>query len=121
MTQMTYGAGGVELTFPGWEAAMVGRRSIRIPAHAIVSACAEEGWTSEILGIRSGLVVTGYRKLGTFTHPSGVRRLVTMKRGMPLLRLRTVRRETGFDEVLISTGDAELVARAIGGISYEQR
>ena len=63
--------------------------------------------------MRSGLVVSGFRKLGTFTHPSGKRRLVAMKRGMPLLRLVTDRREAGFDEILLSMDDAAHVAQAI--------
>ena len=36
-----------------------------------------------------------------------------MKRGMPLLRLHTVRDETGFDEILLSTDDAESIAHNI--------
>lgn len=113
MTQTNHGPGGVDIHFPGWEATMVGRSSFHVPAHAILSARVEPGWTSEILGIRSGLVVSGYRKLGTFTHPSGTKRLVSMKRGMPLLRLLTDRSQTGFDEVLLSCVDAERIARAI--------
>jgi len=115
MTQTNYGPEGVDVHFPGWEAAMVGRSILRIPTRAIQSARAEPGWTSEILGMRSGLVVSGYRKLGTFTHPAGARRLVSMKRGMPLLRLRTDRRETGFDEILLSTDDALRIAHGIDG------
>ena len=115
MTQTNYGPEGVEVRFPGWEAAMVGRSFLRIPTRAIQSARAEPGWTSEVLGMRSGLVVSGFRKLGTFTHPSGVRRLVSMKRGIPLLRLHTDRDETGFDEILLSTDDAPYIAHAIDG------
>ncbi|MGF2947661.1 hypothetical protein [Microbacterium alcoholitolerans] len=115
MTQTNYGPEGVDIHFPGWEAAMVGRSSFHVPARAILSARVEPGWTSEILGMRSGLVVSGYRKLGTFTQPSGMRRLVSMRRGMPLLRLRTNRNETGFDEILLSSVDAERIAHAIQG------
>lgn len=118
MTQTNHGPGGVDIHFPGWEAAMTGRSTFHIPTRAILSARVEPGWTSEILGIRSGLVVSGYRKLGTFTHPSGARRLVSMKQGMPLLRLHTDRNETGFDEILLSTDDAEQIAHAIlGGVA----
>jgi hypothetical protein len=79
-----------ELTvlFPGWEAAMAGRRSFSVGADQILGVELLDGWTSEVLGYRSGLVVSGYRKLGVFTHPSGTRRLVSMKRGLPLLRFR---------------------------------
>ncbi|MGW9628949.1 hypothetical protein [Microbacterium sp. NPDC055521] len=115
MTQVGYKQEGVDIRFPGWEAMMAGRGFARVPLSAILSARVEPGWTSEILGLRSGLVVSGYRKLGTFTHPSGARRLVSMKRGLPLLRLGTVRGETGFDEVLLSTEDADRIAQAIHG------
>lgn len=115
MTQMTYGHGGVEIRFPGWESTMAGRSVLRVPIRSITGVRAEPGWTSEILGMRSGLVVSGFRKLGTFTHPSGTRRLVSMRRGVPLLRLRTLRNEIGFDEVLLSIDDASSVAKAIQG------
>jgi hypothetical protein len=115
MTQTNYGPEGLDIRFPGWEGAMVRRSFLQVPTGAILSVRAESGWTSEILGMRVGLVVSGYRKLGTFTHPSGTRRLVSMKRGMPLLRLRTDRRETGFDEILLSTDDAERIAHEIHG------
>ena len=115
MTHVIYGPEGVDIQFPGWQAEMVGRAFLRVPISALLSARAEPGWTSEILGMRSGLVVSGYRKVGTFTHPSGVRRLVSMKRGMPLLRLSTVRDAIGFDEILLSTEDADRIAQAIHG------
>lgn len=115
MTRIHHGTEGVEVHFPGWEAIMTGRSHAHIPTRAIVSALAEPGWTSEILGARSGLAVSGYRKLGTFTHPLGARRLVSMVRGVPLLRLRTIRSETGFDEVLLSTRDAERIAAEFPG------
>lgn len=115
MTQTTYGPTGVTIHFPGWEAAMTGNGLLHLPRRAILAARAESGWTREILGMRSGLVVSGFRKLGTFTHPSGTRRLVSMKRGMPLLRLSTDRSETGFDEVLLSTEDASRIAAELQG------
>lgn len=113
MTQITHESSGLDIYFPGWEAAMAGRNHLHVPAQTILFMRAEAGWTSEVLGMRSGLVVSGYRKLGTFTHPSGVRRLVSMKRGMPLLRLQTNRNEIGFDEILLSARDADRIARDI--------
>lgn len=113
MTQIQYGHEGLTLHFPGWEAMMVGRRSLHLPRHTILATRTEPGWTSEILGMRSGLVVSGFRKLGIFTHPSGTRRLVSMKRNLPLLRIATVRSEAGLDEVLLSTVDAETLSAGI--------
>jgi hypothetical protein len=51
--------------------------------------------------------------VGTFRQPSGCCRLVSMKRGLPLLRLGLDRAGTGFDEILLSTLEAEAVADAL--------
>lgn len=113
MTTIVRDDGGLRVGFPGWESIMTGRTELAIPSTAIRGVSIEPGWTSEVLGIRSGLVVSGYRKLGVFTHPSGVRRLVSMTRGRPLLRIAVDRAVTGFDEVLVSTDDAESTAAAL--------
>lgn len=95
----------LRLTFPGWERLMVWRSEYAIPAEAITDVRVEEGWTSEVLGFRSGLNVSGYFKLARFTHPNGTRRLVAMRRGLPLLRIRLQDQE--FDELLVSTPAAD--------------
>ena len=112
MTTLALEGRTLTVTFPGWERWMSGRASHSVDIDAIDSTDVLPGWTSEILGIRSGLVVSGYRKLGTFRHPNGTRRLVSMTRGMPLLRLRMRSREAGggFDELLISAQDAADIA-----------
>lgn len=101
------------IEFPGWEAMMTGRSRMAVPLTAVRGVHAEEGWTHEVLGIRSGLVVSGFRKLGTFRHPDGTRRLVAMRRGMPLLRLAVDRDVTGVDEILVSTPEAARLARML--------
>lgn len=113
MTQVSVDGQQVHIDFPGWEAVMVRRRSAPIPLRSIRDVRVEPGWTSEVLGARVGLVVSGYRKLGTFRHPSGMRRLVAMRRGLPLLRLGVDRAATGFDEILLSTPDAAGIAAAL--------
>lgn len=110
MTIITCDRMGVHVQFPGWEATMTGLPQLVIPQSAIRDVSTEPSWTSEILGVRSGLVISGYRKVGTFRHPSGVRRLVSMKRGHPLLRIAVDRAVVGFDEILLSTDDAESMA-----------
>lgn len=103
----------LHLHFPGWEAILVRRSSLSVPSAAIRGVAVSPGWSSEILGIRSGLVISGLRKLGIFTHPNGTRRLVSMKRGLPLLRVRVSRADTGFDELLVSLPDAAELADAV--------
>lgn len=109
MTTITYDRRALRIHFPGWERIMAGRPSITLPAEAVRSIDTQPGWTSEILGMRRGLVISGYLKVATFVHPDGTRRLVSMKRGLPLLRVRVDRATTGFDEALLSTSDAEAI------------
>lgn len=111
--QHDIGDAGLTVCFSGSQRLMTGRSELHIPTRAIVSAHVAPGWTSEILGIRSGLSISGLRKLGVFTHPSGARRLVDMRRGMPLLRIVTDREMTGFDELLLSTPVAAQLASAV--------
>lgn len=113
MTQARYDHDELRIDFPGWEAAVARRSSLAVPAASILAAQVSAGWSYEMLGARSGLVISGFRKLGTFTRPDGTRRLVSMKRGLPLLRVRVRRDTTGFDELLISTPDAEAIAAAL--------
>ena len=110
MTHIRLESTQLTIEFPGWEAMMTGRSRMTVPLAAVRGARAEEGWTHEMLGIRSGLVVSGFRKLGTFRHPDGTRRLVAMRRGMPLLRLAVDRDVTGVDEILVSTPEAARLA-----------
>lgn len=113
MTQVSHNHEQVRIRFPGWEALMTRRRSVTIRRRAIRSARAEAGWSSEVLGLRSGLVISGRRKVGTFRHPSGTHRLVSMTRDLPLLRLGVDRAATGFDEILLSTPEAARIAEAL--------
>lgn len=115
MTQVRFDDGRLTVEFPGWESLMVRRRSFVVEAEAIERVEVLHGWTSEVLGFRSGLVVSGYRKVATFVHPTGRRRLVSMKRGLPLLRIGLRSRDAGlgFDELLLSTPDGRTLAERI--------
>lgn len=111
MTDISLDRERLTINFPGWERLMAGRARHCVARGAIDSVRVTE-WTSEILGMRSGLVVSGWRKLGTFRHPNGTRRLVSMSRGLPLLRIRPRNRDLGggFDELLISASNAAEIA-----------
>lgn len=117
MTHVVFDRDGLTVHFPSWERLMAGRATLTAAPEAITGASAEAGWSYEVLGYRSGLVVSGYRKVGVFTHPSGTRRLVSMKRGMPLLRVDVRRGITGFDQLLLSTPDAGTIARRIEAVT----
>lgn len=115
MTAIDFDGRQLVIGFSGWEAFMTRRSSHSVPIEAIHSVELLDDWTSEILGVRVGLVVSGYRKLGTFTHPDGTRRLVSMTRGKPLLRVRLRDRSLGggFDELLVSASEAAELAEAL--------
>ncbi|MCF2573955.1 hypothetical protein [Brevibacterium sp. UCMA 11754] len=114
MTEVTINNNRLTIVFPGWERLMAGRRFHSVPLDAI-RASEVTGWPSEFLGLRSGLNISGYRKLGTYRHPNGTRRLVAMKAGEPVLRIRLTdgSENGGFDELLISTPNAEEVSAAL--------
>ncbi|TQL67243.1 hypothetical protein FB381_1116 [Nocardioides albertanoniae] len=120
MTTLNFDGRRLTVTFPSWELLMAGRSSHTVDIDGIDYVEALPGWSSEILGIRSGLVVSGYRKLGTFRHPDGTRRLVSMSRGLPLLRVRMRDRDAGagFDELLISDRDAAEIAADLGAQAW---
>lgn len=117
MTHVVFDRTGLAVQFPGWERFMAGRATFVAAHDAIIGARAEPGWSYEVLGYRSGLVVSGYRKVGVFTHPSGAKRLVSMKRGLSLLRVDVRRELTGFDQLLLSTPDADSIARRIQAVT----
>jgi hypothetical protein len=104
----------LNVTFTWWEALLVRRTELVIPRSSIARVDVLPGWTSEILGFRNGLVISKFLKVGTFTHPRGITRLVVMRRGEPLLRI-VLRGQTAgdeFDELLISASNAN----DIGGV-----
>ena len=111
MTTITVHDQVLRVSFPGWERWLVNRVSVTIPMSEITAVEVLPGWSTEILGWRSGVVVSGLLKLGTFTHPSGCHRLVAMRRGRPLLRIRL--RDHEFDELLISDAEASVTAARI--------
>ncbi|TSI19423.1 hypothetical protein [Brevibacterium aurantiacum] len=114
MTEVTVNNNHLTIVFPGWERLMAGRRFHSVPLDAIRTS-EVTGWPSEFLGLRSGLNISGYRKLGTYRHPNGTRRLVAMKAGEPVLRIRLTDGSNGwgFDELLISTPNADEVNAAL--------
>lgn len=111
MTAIRLDATALHVRFSGWEAVLAGRSGCTVQRHEITGVELLPGWSSEVLGLRSGLAVSGFLKVGTFRHPSGTRRLVAMRRGLPLLRLRLTGHE--FDELLLSDADAQHLADAL--------
>lgn len=82
-------------------------RDLDVPLSSVTSAEGlDEGWSRAVRGLRVGLGLPGFRLLGTW-RKRGQRQLVDLRRGQPFLRIRL--RDTRYDEVLVSTPDADLV------------
>ncbi|MEE2030903.1 hypothetical protein [Rhodococcus chondri] len=115
MAEPTYDEATLHLSFSWWETLLVGRSALAVPLSSITSVEVLPGWSYEILGIRFGLTVSGYLKVGIFLHPRGTKRLVAMRRGQPVLRVGLRRGKTAekFDELLISAPNAYGVAEAL--------
>lgn len=90
---------------------MVRRASFEVPASAVTAVRVHPGWSHEVLGLRSGMVVSGVMKLATFRHFDGTRRLVAMRRGIELLRVSL--QHPTFDEILVSTPEAAAIAHEL--------
>ncbi len=119
MTVVRLNDTGLEVGFGRWERLLVRRSALDVPFATIKRIEVLPDWTSEPLGFRSGLVVSGLWKLGTFRHPAGPRRLVSMRRGTPVLRIGLRGRQAGdeFDELLISSQAAEEISDAIRAVT----
>lgn len=115
MAELKYDETTLHLSFSRWEAPFVRRSGMTVPLSAIAAVDVLPGWSSEILGLRSGLAIAGYLKVGIFLHPRGIKRLVSMKRGNPVLRIGLRRRatDTHLDELLLSTPSAYGIADAL--------
>ncbi|MEE2060748.1 hypothetical protein [Rhodococcus artemisiae] len=115
MADLSHSESSLHLTFSGWEAFFVRRSDMSIPQSSIARVEVLPGWTSEVLGFRNGLAISGFLKVGTFTHPRGTKRLVVMKRGEPVLRIVLRGRQAGdeFDELLISAPNAQDIVGAL--------
>lgn len=107
--------GGLVVRFDGSESRWVRRELFAVPLTSIDRIQVLPGWTSEPMGMHSGLVVSGFRKVGMWTSLSGVRRLLCMKRGLPILRIGLRPGSSEFAEVLVSSADAPQVASRLTG------
>lgn len=74
------------------------------PRSAITSTARVESWSREVRGMRVGLNLPGHWLLGTW-RSRGHRQLVALRRGQPAVRFGLT--GTKYDEVLVSTADAE--------------
>lgn len=111
--------GSLVVTFSRWERLFVRRSTHQTPVPAVTEAEVREHWSRQMLGVRSGLVVSGLVKIGVWRSPRATR-LLCVRRGQPTLRVAVDRERSGgaFDELLISVPNAsETCAELLAGTS----
>lgn len=88
------------------------RRDLDVPLSSVATAdLLEDRWSRAVHGLRVGLGLPGVRLLGTW-RKRGLRQLVDLRRGLPSLRI-TLREPAPYDEVLVSSPDADVLLDAL--------
>jgi hypothetical protein len=114
MATMKVNGNELRVEFAAWERLATWRGSLVVPLTAVRGVERIDQALRRTRGGRRGLLVSGVVKVGIWGLGAGVRQLVSVKRKVPALRITLDRTVTGFDELLISTTDADRVAEAIG-------
>ncbi|GAA3713607.1 hypothetical protein GCM10022224_093940 [Nonomuraea antimicrobica] len=106
----------LSVRFPSWTRLFVKAGQVSVPLAAIADVHHLDRPLAAAKGLRSGLVVSGHTKLGTWTSFSGVKQLVGAHRGVPGLRIVLKYRVAGFDELILSVQDAEEILRQLTAV-----
>lgn len=116
MFQVEIRDGMLVLRHEPWTRLLVGRARTSVPMAAIQEVRLVPAPLAEARGLRRGLVVSGFLKVGVWTGLDGVKRLICARRA-PGVRIILHRRITGIDELVLSVGDAERLRARIAGVS----
>ena len=106
---------GLRVRFSWWERFAVMRGEVVVPLAAVRLIEHVERPLARTRGGRAGFLVSGVMKVGVWGFGKGVRQLVSVRRTVPALRVTLDRPTSGlrFDELLISTTEAALLAKSI--------
>ncbi|MFC3452553.1 hypothetical protein [Amycolatopsis speibonae] len=112
MTKVDIASGCVRVRFSSWERLAVWRDEVVVPGSAIKAVELVEAPVGQARGGRAGVLVSGVLKVGYWGLGTGVRQLVSVRRGVPALRISIDRGVAGlpFDEVLVSVRNAAELA-----------
>ncbi|MFK0250809.1 hypothetical protein ACIQUM_39455 [Amycolatopsis azurea] len=107
--------GGVRVRFSAWERLAVWRDEVVVPPAAIRAVELVDAPVGRARGGRAGVLVSGVLKVGYWGLGTGIRQLVSVRRGVPALRIAIDREAAGlpFDEVLVSARNAAELAGAL--------
>ncbi len=108
-------AGELRVRFSAWERLAVWRDEVVVPLAAIKAVELVEEPVARARGGRAGVLVSGVLKVGFWGLGTGVRQLVSVRRGVPALRVEVDRAASGLscDELLISARNAAEAADAL--------
>lgn len=115
MASVTVTDSALVVRFSAVEVPFVLRRRATVPLESVREATVLANPLSATKGFRVGTVVAGLVKIGMWGLGTGVRQIVSVRRGVAGLRIIVDRRASGlrFDEVLVSTPDARSLAEEI--------
>ncbi|WP_414942403.1 hypothetical protein [Amycolatopsis sp. cmx-11-51] len=115
MAKVDVTGGGLRVRFSTWERLAVWRDEVVVPLTAITAIEHVEEPVGRARGGRAGVLISGVLKVGFWGLGTGVRQLVSVRRGVPALRVGIDRAAAGlhFDELLISASDSAEVAEAL--------
>lgn len=107
--------GSIAIEFGRWERLFTGRPGHTIPLTAVREVTVTDRPLRVPRGVRKGLAFTGHTKIGVWGLVRGPRQLVSVNRRLPGLHLVLDRAAAGgeFDEVVVSTPDADRLVDAI--------
>ena len=88
------------------------RAEVRVPLTAVRTAEVVAAPLRSTRGGRVGALISGVLKVGRWGLGTGMRQLVSVRRGVPGLLVR-IDKTDGFDELLISTERADELAAAL--------
>ncbi|WP_086820324.1 hypothetical protein [Allokutzneria sp. NRRL B-24872] len=116
MAVLRVGDTAVRVELRWWERPFAGwRRRVEVPLTAIGDVERVEHPTRRAAtpGGRSGAVVTGVLKVGRWGVGTRTRQFVSVRRTVPAVRITTDRAVVGYDELLVSTPNAEDVVAVL--------
>ncbi|WP_405148548.1 hypothetical protein OG589_11450 [Sphaerisporangium sp. NBC_01403] len=108
--------GTLTVFFAPWTRPFTRTDAVRVPLEAIAEAHHLDRPLTAATGVHSGLLVSGFAKVGTWTSLKGVRRLVAARRGVPGLRIVLKGRVAGYDELILSVRDAGEIRRHLAAV-----
>jgi hypothetical protein len=113
MATMKVRGSELRVRFAAWERPIVWRAGLDVPLTAIRSVERVEDALGRTRGGRVAFLISGVVKVGRWGLGTGTRQLVSVRRKAPTLRITLDRTVTGYDELLISTKDADRLAEVI--------